>query len=309
MSDVAGADLALTWQIRIRAIMPSEVMTWTDLRHVAEVELTWRFNEWGTPPAKKEEESEKKKRRVVEYNTSTSEETSDSESVPPVKVVPSAEYVVGSTSGGKNPLVTPQSSVSSPPVERELGKFLLDLKRGSTCLLTLLQPSGEVQKMETEDEVAIALKKTFTTPSSSDLTPWRNVISKLLRELSLERQHTRHLEEQRVELEAEVARAKKIPEMTSWVADQLKLARDTEQKLTARNTALEAALHAKEGQLTDTEEEKALQHIHTKLAVAHSSLEALLGVTSSSKAGESRGTSSSVSSVVEEARALLATHQ
>ncbi|KAL3675544.1 hypothetical protein R1sor_025492 [Riccia sorocarpa] len=263
MSDVAGADLALTWRIRIHAYMPSEVMTWTDLRHVAEVVLTWQFNEWETPPAKKEEEPEKKKGRVVEYDASTSEETSDSESVPPVKVVPSAEYVVGS----------------------------------------------EVQKMEMEDEVAIALKKTFTTPSSSDLTPWRNITSKLLRELSLERQHTRCLEEQRVQLEAEVARAKKIPEMTSWVTDQLKLARDTEQKLTTRNTALEAALHAKGGHLTKTEEEKALQHIQTKMAVAHSSLEALLGMTSSSKDGESRGTSSSVSSVVEEARAILATHQ
>ncbi|KAL3700162.1 hypothetical protein R1sor_018184 [Riccia sorocarpa] len=79
----------------------------------------------------------------------------------------------------------------------------------------------------------------------------------------------------------EVARGKKIPEMTSWVAEQLKLACDTEQKMSARIEALEAALHAKGGHVTDTEEESALHHLQAKMQDAHSKLDSLLGVSSS----------------------------
>ncbi|KAL3682219.1 hypothetical protein R1sor_000241 [Riccia sorocarpa] len=142
--------------------------------------------------------------------------------------------------------------------------------------------------MATEEEVAAALKKTLTPISQTDLTPWKNSVSTLVRELSLERQHTQRLKGQRTQLELEVARGKKVPKMTLWVAEQLKLARDTEQKMGARIEALEAALHAKGGHVTDTEEESALQHIQAKMQTANSKLDSLLGVSSSPKRGESQ---------------------
>ncbi|KAL3696630.1 hypothetical protein R1sor_010706 [Riccia sorocarpa] len=182
-----------------------------------------KFNEWGaTPTEEKEDEPQKKKGRTLVLSE-----------------------------------ITPQSSTSSPPMEKELGKFLLDLKKGSTRILSLIQQQGEVKGTETEDDVAETLKRTLTPTPPTDLTPWKNSVTTLLRELSLERAHTQRLKKQRTQLEMEVARGKKIPEMTSWVAEQLKLARDTEQKMGARIEALEAALHAKGGHVTATEEESA----------------------------------------------------
>ncbi|KAL3697153.1 hypothetical protein R1sor_011229 [Riccia sorocarpa] len=221
---------------------------------------------------------------------------------------PSAEFLMRSSSGEPTSQVTPQSSTSSLPMEKELGKFLLELKKGSTRILSLIQQHGKVKGIETEDDVAETLKRTLTPTPPTDLTPWKNSVTTLLRELSLERAHTQRLKKQRPQLELEVARGRKIPEMTSWVAEQLKLACDTEHKMSAKIEALEAALHAKGGHVTATEEESALHHLQAKMYDAHSKLDSLLGVSSSPEEGESQEATASYAKAIEEARALLATH-
>ncbi|KAL3684052.1 hypothetical protein R1sor_002074 [Riccia sorocarpa] len=172
----------------------------------------------------------------------------------------------------------------------------------------VFQQQAEVETLESAKGVATVLKKVFTSLMvilHTDLTPWRELMFKLVHAFSLEHQNTRRIEEQLAHLELEITCARKILEMTSWVDEYLNLTKEREQKLAAKVEALKAPLHPKGGLSTEKEEEDALQLIHEKMETVNIKLESLLGISSTSVGRESTEAACQIVAILEDAREVL----
>ncbi|KAL3695408.1 hypothetical protein R1sor_009484 [Riccia sorocarpa] len=141
-----------------------------------------------------------KKARVmmIEESKIDSENTTNSEVLVQTKTEPQSGFHVGSTSGVKGPQEEYQTLTPAGLKLEDLGGLLLHLK-DTMRVFSSLQQVMAGKDLETADGVASALRRMFTpTPviHSTDLAPWREIVSRLVTTLIVERQR-RKIEDQR----------------------------------------------------------------------------------------------------------------
>ncbi|KAL3682834.1 hypothetical protein R1sor_000856 [Riccia sorocarpa] len=121
---------------------------------------------------------------------------------------------------------------SDQPVDiNELGIQLFDLRKVTSKIFRVLHLDPILGSAADLVEALKSAVSAATPALTVDLKPWKEMIAKLVKLLSLERQKRKGLAKQHVYLEEKITRAGKVPKMAIWCAHQLQAARETETRL------------------------------------------------------------------------------
>ncbi|KAL3691738.1 hypothetical protein R1sor_005389 [Riccia sorocarpa] len=196
---------------------------------------------------------------------------------------------------------------SDQPVDiNELGIQLFDLRKVTSKIFRVLHLDPILGSAADLVEALKSAVSAATPALTVDLKPWKEMIAKLVKLLSLERQKRKGLAEQHVYLKEKITRAGKVPEMAIWCAHQLQAARETETRLSALVETLKKKLTSHGLSVPSEASADEIAKLEGRLQECTDSLASLLGQNPPTGGSEPDSDDSHVTHIVDLAKMMIA---